>query len=123
MADAEPIVRSREWDWPEHLDAMVAAPDHHEVLFENEIVRVLDAVLKPGESTPVHTHRWPSAQYVIGLSHFLRKDGEGNVLLDTRESRSLPAAGTAFWSLPLEPHSVTNVGASDIRVISVEIKG
>lgn len=108
--------------WPEHLDAMTAAPDHHALLLENDKVRVLESLLGPGESTPVHTHRWPSAQYVIGLSDFVRRDGNGNVMLDTREAGSLPAAGTVFWSLPLEPHSVTNVGDSDIRVISVEIK-
>ena len=123
MSEAERIVRNSGLDWPEHLDAMIAAPEHHALLLENDVVRVLDSLLKPGESTPVHTHRWPSAQYVIGLSDFVRRDGEGNVLVDTRENGSLPAAGTAFWSQPLEPHAVTNVGASDIRVISVELKG
>ena len=122
MAEAERISRSQKLEWPEQLDAMIAAPAYHELLLENEVVRVLDSLLKPGESTPVHTHRWPSAQYIIGLSDFVRRDGNGNVLLDTREDGSLPAAGTAFWSQPLEPHSVTNVGNGDIRVISVEIK-
>ena len=123
MDEVERRVSRQRSEWPEYLDAMIAAPDHHELLLENDVVRVLDSLLKPGESTPVHTHRWPSAQYVIGLSDFVRRDGNGNVLLDTREDGSLPAAGTAFWSQSLEPHSVTNVGDSDIRVISVEIKG
>jgi quercetin dioxygenase-like cupin family protein len=43
------------------LDAMSAAPHHHEVLLENETVRVLDTRLAPGERTPVHTHQWPGA--------------------------------------------------------------
>ena len=34
--------------WPASLDAMVAAPAHHEVLLENERVRVLDTRLRPG---------------------------------------------------------------------------
>ena len=38
------------------LDAMVAAPDHHEILLENDRVRVLDTRLGPGERTPIHTH-------------------------------------------------------------------
>ena len=116
-------IESEDLAWPGSLDAMKAAPDFHELLLENERVRVLDSLLRPGETTPVHTHRWPSAQYVIGLSDFVRKDGDGNVILDTRNGDGLPAAGTAFWSQPLEPHSVTNVGNSEIRVISVEIKG
>ena len=123
MNDSAKIASVDEPSWPEHLDAMIAAPDHHDLLLENEVVRVLDSLLKPGEATPVHTHRWPSAQYIIGLSDFVRRDGDGNVLLDTREAGSLPAAGTAYWSTPLQPHSVTNVGDKDIRVISVEIKG
>ena len=122
MNDIAPIAESAELLWPEDLDAMTAAPDNHALLLENDKVRVLDSLLKPGESTPVHTHQWPSAQYVLGLSDFVRKDAQGNVLLDTRLSGSLPAAGTAFWSQPLQPHFVTNVGESDIRVISVEIK-
>jgi hypothetical protein len=28
--------------WPDALDAMIAAPAHHEVLLENDRVRVLD---------------------------------------------------------------------------------
>ena len=123
MNDGAKIAQSDALDWPDYLDAMAAAPGYHALLLENDKVRVLDSLLKPGDSTPVHTHRWPSAQYIIGLSDFVRKDSSGNVLLDTRETGQLPDAGTAFWSSPLSPHSVTNVGDSDIRVISVEIKG
>ncbi len=42
--------------WPESLDATTAAPNHHEVLLENDRVRVLDTRIGPGERTPVHTH-------------------------------------------------------------------
>ena len=31
----------RNWPWAESLDALVAARDHHSVLFENEAVRVV----------------------------------------------------------------------------------
>ena len=55
-------------EWPASLDAMAAAPDHHEVLLENDRVRVLDSIVGPGDSTPVHTHRWPSVLYIIGFS-------------------------------------------------------
>src|SRR5580658_5246308 len=30
------------WPWPEDLDAMMAAPEFHTVLFEDDRVRVLD---------------------------------------------------------------------------------
>ena len=104
------------------LDAMSAAPDHHEVLLENERVRVLDTRLGPGEQTPVHTHQWPSALYVLSWSEFVRYDPEGNVLVDSRTMPSKPTAGAALWSAPLVPHYVRNVGDSELRVIAVEMK-
>ena len=106
----------------DELDAMRAAPDHHAVLLENETVRVLDSVVKPGDSTPIHTHRWPGVLYIIGFSDFVRGDDKGNVLFDSRKSADKPEGGMAVWSEPLPPHSVTNVGAGEIRVISIEIK-
>ena len=39
---------SREESWPDELDALVAAPQHHTLLFENEFVRVLDTRIAPG---------------------------------------------------------------------------
>jgi hypothetical protein len=50
------------------LDAMTAAPEHHEILMENDQVRVLDTRLGSGERTPVHTHRWPATLYVMSWS-------------------------------------------------------
>lgn len=101
---------------------MIAAPGHHDLLLENDRVRVLDSLVKPGESTPVHTHEWPSVQYVIGSSDFVRRDDRENVLFDSRDSTKKLVPGRAFWSEPLRPHSVLNVGNEDIRVISIELK-
>jgi hypothetical protein len=33
---------------------------------------------------PVHTHRWPGVLYIFSSADFVRRDGDGNVLLDTR---------------------------------------
>jgi hypothetical protein len=109
-------------DWPESLDAMVAAPDHHEVLLENDQVRVLNTRLGPGETTPVHTHSWPGVLYVLAWSDFVRYDAEGKVLLDSRTLGSRPEAGTALWSAPLGPHCAKNVGDQELRVIAIELK-
>jgi hypothetical protein len=106
---------------PVHLDALVAAPEHHRLLLENDQVRVLEALIPPGERTAVHAHRWPAVQYVVSFSHFVRRDAAGQITLDSRSQPPL-AAGTAIWSEPLLPHSAENVGATDLRVIVVEIK-
>ena len=110
-----------EGPWPEALDALVAAAAHHRLLLENEYARVLETVIPPGEQTAVHTHRWRSVQYVLSWSDFIRRDGEGAVVLDSR-TMPAPEAGTALWSEPLAPHSVENIGSKDLRVLVVEIK-
>ena len=46
--------------WDPALDAVVAAPANHKVLYENERLRVLEVILGPDEEEPVHHHRWPS---------------------------------------------------------------
>ena len=46
--------------WDPALDAVVAAPRQHKVLFENDRLRVLEVTLEPNEEEPTHHHRWPS---------------------------------------------------------------
>ena len=110
------------WEWPESLDALTAAPKHHRWLFENERVRVLEVRIGPGEIVPVHTHRWPSVIYMQTGTHFVRRDGEGKLLLDTREAGPPPKLPLTVWSGPLPPHSVENVGTDEIRLFTVELK-
>ena len=104
------------------LDAMCAAPDHHDVLLENDKVRILDTRLGPGERTPVHTHQWPAALYVLSWSDFVRYDPNGNVLADSRSMAAKPEIGSAIWSGPLPPHYVQNVGQASLHIIAVEVK-
>ncbi|HEY0659116.1 MAG TPA: cupin domain-containing protein [Pyrinomonadaceae bacterium] len=109
-------------EWLDALDAVVAAPEHHRVLLETERVRVLDTLIKPGDETPVHTHRRSSVNYVLSASDFIRFDAAGNVVFDSRAAQVDLKTGTALSSPPLAPHSVRNVGDSEIHVISVELK-
>jgi hypothetical protein len=104
------------------LDALIAAPQHHKLLFENESVRVLDTSIGPGETTGLHTHRWAGTLYVLSWSDFVRRDADGAVILDSR-TISAVAPGTALWSAPLAPHTLENVGGAELRVIAVELKG
>lgn len=104
------------------LDAMTAAPDHHRVLLENDRVRVLDACLAPGDTTPMHEHRWPAVLHVLSWGDFVRIDRDGKVLLDSRATGMHPQAGAILWGPPLPPHAVRNVGEHELRIIAVEIK-
>jgi hypothetical protein len=113
--------QSIEQEWPEELDALRAAPGHHALLFENDKVRILDTNIAPGDMVPLHTHRWPSALYVISFNNFVRRDAAGNILVDSRKSGSA-AHVSALWSEPLRPHTLENVGERNLHVISVELK-
>ncbi|HEX4075554.1 MAG TPA: hypothetical protein VHX49_09165 [Candidatus Acidoferrales bacterium] len=110
------------WPWADSLDAVIAAAKHHKVLFENERVRVLEVRIAPGETTAVHTHQWPCAMYVARQSDFIRRDGEGNLLFDSRTVGTPPAEPMVQWVVPLPPHSVENVGSVEILLITTELK-
>jgi hypothetical protein len=108
-------------DWPDELDALIAAPNHHTLLFENESVRVLDTKVGSGETVPLHTHRWSGALYILSWSDLVRRDVNGSVTVDSRNLPH-PPEGTALWSTPLPPHTLENVGGSELHLISVELK-
>ncbi|MBS1523309.1 MAG: hypothetical protein JST50_20080 [Bacteroidetes bacterium] len=108
--------------WPPELDALIAAPEHHKLLFENEKVRVIDANIPAGGMTAVHTHRFAASHIVVSWSDFIRYDACGNLLLDSRNLGKTFAPHTALWSEPLGPHALKNVGEQELHIISVEVK-
>ena len=110
------------WPWPDSLDALTAAPAHHTVLLENERVRVVHTHIPPGQTVPVHTHRWPSVLFIVTWSDLVRRDPLGDVMLDTRRDVEEPKLNTPSWREPLPPHSVENVGGAELNTVQVEIK-
>ena len=104
-------------DWPAGLDALAAAPAHHALMLENDEVRVLDTRIAPGDTTPVHTHRWPAVLYVVSGGDFVRHDADGNVI-----ASGTLTTGAALWSAPFPPHALENAGDTEIRTINVELK-
>lgn len=115
-------VKADRWEWPDELDALTAAPGNHELLLENDRVRVLLTTIPIDATTPVHTHRWPSVEYVLCATNFVRRDADGTVLFDTRTADAEPRVSDVLWSDPFPPHSLENVGDSELRVIMVEVK-
>jgi len=110
------------WPWPDHLDAVIAAPQYHVVLLENDRVRVLDTRIPVGDVVPVHTHRWPALYYTIVAGDFIRRDAEGKILFDSRSVPGLLTRSAATFMENLPPHSVENVSGTEIHLISVELK-
>jgi quercetin dioxygenase-like cupin family protein len=110
------------WNWPDELDALVAAPENHHVMLENDRVRVIETQVPVNATTPVHTHRWASVEYVLSTTDFVRRDGDGKVLFDTRIAHDRPAPLEVLWSGPRPPHSIENVGDSELLVLMIELK-
>lgn len=107
--------------WPVELDGVIAAPDHHKVLFENDEVRVIETIVAAGDSTPIHTH--PKAvMYVVSGSQFVRKDDTGKAMVDTLDEGSSFEMPSVIWSDGTPPHMIENPAEDDLIVIGVELK-
>ena len=105
----------------DELDGVIVAPEHHKVIFENEEVRVLDVTIAAGDVTPLHTHLRPTVMYVVSGSHFIRRDENGTVMLDTRANPDFVLPRVLFAeSTPL--HTLENTADQELIVISVELK-
>jgi hypothetical protein len=89
---------------------------------ENDRVRVLDTRIRPGDTVPVHTHRWPAVLHVLSWSDFVRRDAGGRVLLDPRGRPPPASLPLVLWSESLPPHSLEIVGPAELLVLSVERK-
>jgi hypothetical protein len=110
-------------DWPKEMDAVIAAPKNHKVLLENESVRVLEVTLLPGETEPVHCHKWHSVLYIESAGDFIDRDGAGNILMDTRKLPTPLKFPMTMYKEPEAPHSVENLSKTiTLRLIRVEMK-
>jgi len=106
----------------EDLDGVAVAPANHRVIFENELVRVLETAIAAGEITPLHTHLAPTVMYVLSGSHFIRRDEHGATMVDTRANPDFVLPKVLF-SASTPRHTLENTGVEDLVVIGVELKG
>ncbi len=98
----------------DQLDPVRVAPDTHKVAFENMVVRVLEVRIPAGSIEPRHRHPH-------GLSVYLT-DWDAKATVDGQPSRvAHRKAGTFAWSDAVI-HTVENVGASEGRVLRIELK-
>ncbi len=121
MSQSPPLTSSS-WPWLDALDALLAAPAHHELCFENDRVRVVRTRIPAGDVVPLHTHRWGGVAYILSRSDFVRRDQDGKVVFDSREAGDGNAISSAQWIEPLPPHTVENVGTATLSVLTVELK-
>jgi quercetin dioxygenase-like cupin family protein len=100
---------------PDHTDPTQVSPEKYTVLLENEHVRVVEYVIKPGEKDVWHTHP-PKVSYIVSGGK-LRITPEGADSFVVEEN-----SGNAAWMSALGRHFGENVGTTPIRIVLVEIK-
>jgi quercetin dioxygenase-like cupin family protein len=95
-------------------DAAAAAPNVYTVLFENDRVRLLEARVKPGDSSALHAH--PN-YLVYGL-----EDGRVTFTASSGESVDVELkTGQTMWR-DAEEHSAKNNGSTDVVALLFELK-
>jgi quercetin dioxygenase-like cupin family protein len=86
----------------------------YRVLFENDRVRLLEARVKPGESSAPHGH----PNYLV----YTLQGGRVTFTSGSGESVDVPLeAGQAMWR-EAEEHAAKNEGAEDIVALLFEVK-
>ena len=92
------------------------APKSAKVVFENDVVRVIEMTMKKGQSIPMHSHN-------RGLSYSLNA-GKIRSTSEAGKSRVINVErGEVSWSDAdgLETHAVENLGGV-LRELSIEFK-
>src|SRR5579875_1088778 len=104
--------------WTPANDALVAAPQNHKLLFENDEVRVLEVTVPPGVREPLHAHRYPSVLYYVSAAH-MKEYSPGVPAVD----RGHKDDGSVIF-LPIgPPHQMQSVERSNpLTAIRVELK-
>lgn len=64
----------------------------------------------------------PDVQYITSLADFVRRDADGKVLVDSREIDIPGDTPLVWWSEPVPPHTLENVGDHVIHAIVIELK-
>ena len=95
-------------------DIVKLAPEQHEVLFENDRIRVLKVTVKSGDKVAMHRNP-ENVNYILkpGRLRFTEPDGSTAEVTLT-EGQVIPA--------PEGSHAVENIGDSEVQTIGIELK-
>ncbi|MBK8297984.1 MAG: hypothetical protein IPK91_12040 [Saprospiraceae bacterium] len=114
------------WNWPDSLDALIAAKEFHKLIFQTPEFRILEVTVPPGQLDPIHTHKGKSIVWVVNNSPLLYN----TFGLDDNNKLSLLKQDTirikqeelniGSWEKPEPPHSVENIGKELFKLYRLE---
>ena len=88
----------------------------HGILIDNERVRVNRLILKPGESSKMHTH----PMHGLGIILY---DSKIELIAPDGAKRTLePKAGDYAWQIAGTTHIIKNIGTNIFEAIDIELK-
>jgi len=91
----------------------------HQIVFQNKNVRIIDALIPPGDLTLFHTHSFDNVVVVVS-------GGKGtNEFLGKAPIETAPVTGDARFAKATNApytHRVGNVGTTPLRFIAAEVK-
>jgi predicted metal-dependent enzyme (double-stranded beta helix superfamily) len=105
------------------VDAVIAAPDSHKIILENDTVRVLEVVILPGKKEPMHTHDRSSVMIVDSSTKikYYNESGKGEEYPEREATKEKPFIE---WLEPEGLHAVENLDENKTyHAIRIEIKG
>ena len=108
-----------------NFDAVTAAPSSHQILLEDDKIRVLRVEVAPGATEPVHDHRWPSVMYFEQpqpLSYITYKMVGGRPVETERFDVPAFKVGQTERSEPEGLHAVSNRGSAPFVAVRIEFK-
>jgi quercetin dioxygenase-like cupin family protein len=95
------------------MDPLVAAPNVYKLLNENDRVRVLEVVFKPGDVAKMHHHP-DHAVYAL-------KGGKGKMTSGGKTQEMEVKTGEVIF-LEAQDHVFENIGNTTIDLLVVELK-
>jgi quercetin dioxygenase-like cupin family protein len=95
-------------------DIVKISPTIHKVIFENDQIRVLKVIVKPGDTVAMHRNP-ENVNYILksGTLRLTNPDGS-SVNIDLTEGQVIPA--------PVGSHAVENIGSTEVQTICIELK-
>ena len=95
------------------IDPLVAASNVYKLRFENERVRVLEVVFKPGDVAKMHHH----PDHVV----YALNGGKGKMTSGGKTNESEIKTGSVFF-LEAQDHEFENIGKTTYEALVVELK-
>jgi hypothetical protein len=110
------------WPWPDTLDAVVATPGSHRVVFENQLARVLDVTIAPrragARAHPPLAERHGGAP--AGADPLLDRRHPDVHL--TEQPPPTVQGPRVSWLDPEGPHWVENIDSHPYQAFRIELK-